>query len=309
MARGIVTAVGGNALGETLPEQYRAAAELGRVLGGLLRPEDRLVVVHGSGPQIGLLRQAMDGLVRQEPDHPAVPLTVCTAMAQGYIGYDLQNALREALFRRGCPRPVVTLLTQVEVDPADPAFDRPDKPIGAYLTPAEVAEMERRGNPVMEDAGRGWRRAVASPLPRRVVELESIRALLDRGNVVVAGGGGGIPVAPAGNALRGVEAVVDKDHTASLLARALDARILLILTGVEAVALHYGRPNQRRLTHMTVPVAEGYLAAGEFAAGSMGPKVAAGVDFAKSGPDRRCVITDFSHAEAALRGQAGTTIA
>ena len=309
MERRIVAAIGGNALGETLPEQYRAAAGLGRALGGLLRPEDRLVVVHGSGPQIGLLRQAMDGLVRQEPDHPAVPLTVCTAMAQGYIGYDLQNALREALFRRGCPRPVVTLLTQVEVDPADPAFDRPDKPIGAFLTEAEARTLARQGVPVMEDAGRGWRRAVASPLPRRVVELESIRALLDRGNVVVAGGGGGIPVAPAGNALRGVEAVVDKDHTASLLARALDARILLILTGVEAVALHYGRPNQRRLTHMTVPVAEGYLAAGEFAAGSMGPKVAAGVDFAKSGPDRRCVITDFSHAEAALRGQAGTTIA
>lgn len=309
MERRIVAAIGGNALGETLPEQYRAAAELGRVLGGLLRPEDRLVVVHGSGPQIGILRQAMDGLVRQEPDHPAVPLTVCTAMAQGYIGYDLQNALREALFRRGCPRPVVTLLTQVEVDPADPAFDRPDKPIGAFLTEAEARTLARQGVPVMEDAGRGWRRAVASPLPRRVVELESIRALLDRGNVVVAGGGGGIPVALAGNALRGVEAVVDKDHTASLLARALDARILLILTGVEAVALHYGRPNQRRLTHMTVPVAEGYLAAGEFAAGSMGPKVAAGVDFAKSGPGRRCVITDVSHAEAALRGQAGTTIA
>ena len=309
MARGIVAAVGGNALGETLPEQYRAAAGLGRALGGLLRPEDRLVVVHGSGPQIGILRQAMDGLVRQEPDHPAVPLTVCTAMAQGYIGYDLQNALREALLDRGTPRPVVTLLTQVEVDPADPAFDRPDKPIGAFLTEAEARTLARQGVPVMEDAGRGWRRAVASPLPRRVVELESIRALLDRGNVVVAGGGGGIPVAPAGNALRGVEAVVDKDHTASLLARALDARILLILTGVEAVALHYGRPNQRRLTHMTVPVAEGYLAAGEFAAGSMGPKVAAGVDFAKSGPGRRCVITDFSHAEAALRGQAGTTIA
>ena len=309
MERRIVAAIGGNALGETLPEQYRAAAGLGRALGGLLRPEDRLVVVHGSGPQIGLLRQAMDGLVRQEPDHPAVPLTVCTAMAQGYIGYDLQNALREALFRRGCPRPVVTLLTQVEVDPADPAFDRPDKPIGAFLTEAEARTLARQGVPVMEDAGRGWRRAVASPRPKRVVELESIRALLDRGTVVVAGGGGGIPVAARGNALKGMGAVVDKDHTASLLARALDARILLILTGVEAVALHYGRPNQRRLTHMTVPVAEGYLAAGEFAAGSMGPKVAAGVDFAKSGPGRRCVITDFSHAEAALRGQAGTTIA
>lgn len=309
MARGIVAAVGGNALGETLPEQYRAVTELGRVLGGLLRPEDRLVVVHGSGPQVGMISRAMTAMARQDPAHPLAPLSVCTAMAQGYLGYDLQNALREALLDRGTPRPVVTLLTQVEVDPADPAFDRPDKPIGAFLTEAEARTLARQGVPVMEDAGRGWRRAVASPLPRRVVELESIRALLDRGNVVVAGGGGGIPVAPAGNALRGVEAVVDKDHTASLLARALDARILLILTGVEAVALHYGRPNQRRLTHMTVPVAEGYLAAGEFAAGSMGPKVAAGVDFAKSGPGRRCVITDFSHAEAALRGQAGTTIA
>lgn len=309
MARRIVAAIGGNALGETLPEQRRAAGETARVLGGLIQGGDQIVLVHGSGPQIGLISAAMTGLARRDPEHPMAPLSVCTAMAQGYIGYDLQNALGEELLRRGIRRPVVTLLTQVEVDPADPAFDHPDKPIGPFLTEAEAREMECRGNPVMEDAGRGWRRAVASPRPRRVVELESIRALLDRGTVVVAGGGGGIPVAARGNALKGMGAVVDKDHTASLLARELDARILLILTGVEAVALHYGRPNQRRLTHMTVPVAEGYLAAGEFAAGSMGPKVAAGVDFAKSGPDRRCVITDFSHAEAALRGQAGTTIA
>lgn len=168
--------------------------------------------------------------------------------------------------------------------------------------------MARRGNPVMEDAGRGWRRAVASPRPKRVVELESIRTLLDHGTVVVAGGGGGIPVAAQGNALKGVGAVVDKDFTAALLARELDAQVLLILTGVAGVSVHYGRPNQRQLTHMTVPVAREYLARGEFAAGSMGPKVAAGVDFARSGPGRRCVITDLDHAADALRGQAGTTI-
>lgn len=308
MDRRIVAAIGGNALGDTLPGQYQAAEAAAGVLAGLVRAGAELALVHGSGPQVGMIRQAMAGLTWQEPDHPAVPLTVCTAMAQGYVGYDLQKALRAELQRRGCPRPVVTLLTQVEVDPADPAFDRPDKPIGAFLTKAEARTLAARGEPVMEDAGRGWRRAVASPQPKRVVELESIRALLDRGSVVVAGGGGGIPVAAAGSALRGVEAVVDKDYTAALLARELDAQVLLILTGVEGVLLHYGRPNQRRLTHMTVPVAEGYLAAGEFAAGSMAPKVAAGVAFARSAPGRRCVITDLSHADAALRGQAGTTI-
>ena len=308
MGRRIVAAIGGNALGETLPEQRRAAAETAKVLAGLIQGGDQVVLVHGSGPQIGLISAAMTGLSRTDPDHPMAPLSVCTAMAQGYIGYDLQNALGEELLRRGLHRPVVTLLTQVEVDPADPAFDHPDKPVGTFLTEAEAKEMARRGNPVMEDAGRGWRRAVASPRPKRVVELESIRTLLDHGTVVVAGGGGGIPVATQGNALKGVGAVVDKDFTAALLARELDAQVLLILTGVAGVSVHYGKPNQRQLTHMTVPVAREYLARGEFAAGSMGPKVAAGVDFARSGPGRRCVITDLSHAADALRGQAGTTI-
>lgn len=308
MGRRIVAAIGGNALGETLPEQRRAAEETAKVLAGLIQGGDQVVLVHGSGPQIGLISAAMTGLSRTDPDHPMAPLSVCTAMAQGYIGYDLQNALGEELLRRGLHRPVVTLLTQVEVDPADPAFDHPDKPVGTFLTEAEAQEMARRGNPVMEDAGRGWRRAVASPRPKRVVELESIRTLLDHGTVVVAGGGGGIPVAAQGNALKGVGAVVDKDFTAALLARELDAQVLLILTGVAGVAVHYGKPNQRQLTHMTVPVAREYLARGEFAAGSMGPKVAAGAEFAQSGPDRRCVITDLSHAADALRGQAGTTI-
>lgn len=308
MGRRIVAAIGGNALGATLPEQRRAAEETARVLSGLIQGGDQVVLVHGSGPQIGLISAAMTGLSRTDPDHPMAPLSVCTAMAQGYIGYDLQNALGEELLRRGLHRPVATLLTQVEVDPADPAFDHPDKPVGTFLTEAEAQEMARRGNPVMEDAGRGWRRAVASPRPKRVVELESIRTLLDHGTVVVAGGGGGIPVAAQGNALKGVGAVVDKDFTAALLARELDAQVLLILTGVAGVSVHYGKPNQRQLTHMTVPVAREYLARGEFAAGSMGPKVAAGAEFAQSETGRRCVITDLSHAADALRGQAGTTI-
>ena len=309
MDRRIVVAIGGNALGETLPEQRRAAEETARVLGELAREGSQILLVHGSGPQIGLISAAMTGLARRDPDHPAAPLAVCTAMAQGYIGYDLQNALGEEFLRRGIHRPVVTLLTQVEVDPTDPAFDRPDKPIGAFLTQEEARQLESRGSPVMEDAGRGWRRVVASPQPRRVVELESIRTLLEGGSVVVAGGGGGIPVVPEGDALKGVEAVVDKDFTAALLARELDAQVLLILTGVAGVAIHYGKPNQRWLTHMTVPVAESYLARGEFPPGSMRPKVAAGAAFARSGAGRRCVITDLTHAGEALRGQAGTTIA
>ena len=167
MGRRIVAAIGGNALGETLPEQRRAAEETAKVLAGLIQGGDQVVLVHGSGPQIGLISAAMTGLSRTDPDHPMAPLSVCTAMAQGYIGYDLQNALGEELLRRGLHRPVVTLLTQVEVDPADPAFDHPDKPVGTFLTQAEAQEMARRGNPVMEDAGRGWRRAVASPTPSK----------------------------------------------------------------------------------------------------------------------------------------------
>ena len=308
MARRIVAAIGGNALGETLPEQRRAAGETARVLGGLIQGGDQIVLVHGSGPQIGLISAAMTGLARRDPEHPMAPLSVCTAMAQGYIGYDLQNALGEELLRRGIRRPVVTLLTQVEVDPADPAFDHPDKPIGPFLTEAEAREMECRGNPVMEDAGRGWRRAVASPRPKRVVELESIRTLLDGGSVVVAGGGGGIPVAAVGNALKGVGAVVDKDFTAALLARELNAQVLLILTGVAGVAIHYGKPNQRWLTHMTLPLAEEYIAQGQFAEGSMLPKVQAAVQFAQSKEGRTALITLLEKAKDGIEGKTGTLI-
>ena len=267
-----------------------------------------MVITHGNGPQVGMINMAMTTLSREDPSHPMAPLSVCTAMSQGYIGYDLQNALREELMDRGIDKGVATVLTQVEVDPADPAFQHPTKPIGAFMTQAEAEEMRRRGNPVMEDAGRGWRRVVASPRPRRVVELDTIRTLADAGQIVIACGGGGIPVLPDGNHLRGAGAVVDKDFTAELLAEELGADCLMILTAVEKVAVHFGKPNQRWLTHMTVPVAEKYIAEGQFAPGSMLPKVEAAVAFAKSSPGRQTLITQLEKALDGMRGQTGTII-
>ena len=304
----IVLALGGNALGENLPEQMKAVKRTVKTIADLLEEGHQMVITHGNGPQVGMINMAMTTLSREDPSHPMAPLSVCTAMSQGYIGYDLQNALREELLTRGVRRSVATVLTQVEVDPADPAFQHPTKPIGAFMTQAEAEEMRRRGNPVMEDAGRGWRRVVASPRPRRVVELDTIRTLADAGQIVIACGGGGIPVLPDGNHLRGAGAVVDKDFTAELLAEELGADCLMILTAVEKVAVHFGKPNQRWLTHMTVPVAEKYIAEGQFAPGSMLPKVEAAVAFAKSSPGRQTLITQLEKALDGMRGQTGTII-
>ena len=304
----IVLALGGNALGENLPEQMKAVKRTVKTIADLLEEGHQMVITHGNGPQVGMINMAMTTLSREDPSHPMAPLSVCTAMSQGYIGYDLQNALREELLNRGVRRSVATGLTQVEVDPADPAFQHPTKPIGAFMTQAEAEEMRRRGNPVMEDAGRGWRRVVASPRPRRVVELDTIRTLADAGQIVIACGGGGIPVLPDGNHLRGAGAVVDKDFTAELLAEELGADCLMILTAVEKVAVHFGKPNQRWLTHMTVPVAEKYIAEGQFAPGSMLPKVEAAVAFAKSSPGRQTLITQLEKALDGMRGQTGTII-
>ena len=304
----IVLALGGNALGENLPEQMKAVKRTVKTIADLLEEGHQMVITHGNGPQVGMINMAMTTLSREDPSHPMAPLSVCTAMSQGYIGYDLQNALREELLNRGVRRSVATVLTQVEVDPADPAFQHPTKPIGAFMTQAEAEEMRRRGNPVLEDAGRGWRRVVASPRPRRVVELDTIRTLADAGQIVIACGGGGIPVLPDGNHLRGAGAVVDKDFTAELLAEELGADCLMILTAVEKVAVHFGKPNQRWLTHMTVPVAEKYIAEGQFAPGSMLPKVEAAVAFAKSSPGRQTLITQLEKALDGMRGQTGTII-
>ena len=308
MGKRIVIALGGNALGNNLPEQMVAVKHTAKAIVDLIQEGHQVVVAHGNGPQVGMINIAMTTLSREDHSHPIAPMSVCTAMSQGYIGYDLQNSLREELLNRGIQKPVATVLTQVEVDPADPAFQNPSKPIGTFMTEEEAEEMRRRGNPVMEEAGRGWRRVVASPRPRRVVELDTIRTLADAGQIVIACGGGGIPVLPDGNHLRGAGAVVDKDFTAELLAEELGADCLMILTAVEKVAVHFGKPNQRWLTHMTVPVAEKYIAEGQFAPGSMLPKVEAAVAFAKSSPGRQTLITQLEKALDGMRGQTGTII-
>ncbi|MBQ9347230.1 MAG: carbamate kinase, partial [Oscillibacter sp.] len=250
----MVIALGGNALGKNLPEQMRAVKKTASAMVDLIAAGHEIVVAHGNGPQVGMIQKAMTALTRTDPEkYIPCPLSVCVAMSQGYIGYDLQNALREELLNRGIEKGVATVLTQVEVDPADPAFDHPTKPIGAFMTREEAEALVReRDYAVMEDAGRGWRRVVASPRPRSIVEIGSIRAMVDAGLVVAACGGGGIPVfRTEGHHLKGAAAVIDKDFAASLLARQIDADTLVILTAVEKAAVNYGTPEQRDLDRLT----------------------------------------------------------
>ena len=236
-------------------------------------------------------------------------MSVCTAMSQGYIGYDLQNSLREELLNRGIQKPVATVLTQVEVDPADPAFQNPSKPIGTFMTEEEAEEMRRRGNCVMEDAGRGWRRCVAAPKPKAIVEIETIRTLMEAGQVVIGCGGGGIPVyRTEGNHLKGAGAVIDKDFASELLAESLDADALIILTAVEKVAINFGKPDQKWLDHLTPEEARQYEAEGQFAPGSMLPKVQAAVKFAASKPGRTALITLLEKAKDGIAGKTGTAV-
>ncbi|MPM21168.1 Carbamate kinase 1 [bioreactor metagenome] len=250
----------------------------------------------------------MTTLSREDPSHPMAPMSVCTAMSQGYIGYDLQNSLREELLNRGMNKPVATVLTQVEVNGEDPAFQKPTKPIGAFMTEAEAEEMRRRGNAVMEDAGRGWRRCVASPKPVSIIEIETIRAMSDAGQIVVACGGGGIPVIRERNHLRGAGAVIDKDFASELLAEELDADSLIILTAVEKVAVNFGKPDQKWLDSMTPDQARVYEQEGQFAPGSMLPKVQAAVKFAESKAGRTALITLLEKARDGIAGKTGTAI-
>ena len=310
MGKRIVIALGGNALGENLPEQMAAVRGTARAIADLIQAGHEVVVAHGNGPQVGMIQKAMAELTRSDPErYIPCPLSVCVAMSQGYIGYDLQNALREELMDRGIDKGVATVLTQVEVDPADPAFQHPTKPIGAFMTQAEAEEMRRRGNPVMEDAGRGWRRVVASPKPVSIVEIKSIRDMVAAGLVVVACGGGGIPVFKTdGHHLKGAAAVIDKDFAACTLARQLDADCLIILTAVEKVAIHFGKPNVEWLSYLTPARARAYMDDGEFAPGSMLPKVQAAVEYAESAPGRTALITLLEKAGEGIEGRTGTLI-
>lgn len=311
MGKRIVVALGGNALGNNLPEQMAAVKETAKAIADLIEGGNEVIIAHGNGPQVGMIQAAMTELTRSDPvKYIPCPLSVCVAMSQGYIGYDLQNALREELLDRGINKGVATVLTQVEVDPEDPAFKNPTKPIGSFMTKEEADKMvAERGYQVVEDAGRGYRRVVASPKPKSVVELDTIRALVDSDHIVVACGGGGIPVFKTeGHHLKGAAAVIDKDFASEVLAEQLDADYLIILTAVEKAAINFGKPEQKWLDTISVAEAEQYCAEGHFAPGSMLPKVQAAMRFAESKPGRRALITLLEKARDGIDGKTGTVV-
>ncbi len=310
MGKRIVIALGGNALGKNLPEQMQAVKETSKAIADLIEAGHQVVIAHGNGPQVGMIQNAFAAYRKQEPSADVMPLSMCVAMSQGYIGYDLQNALKEELLNRGLQQGVATVLTQVVVDENDPAFRHPTKPIGAFMAKEEAEKMAReKGWSVVEDAGRGWRQVVASPKPMAVVELTTIKTLAEAGSVVIACGGGGIPVIAANrHHLKGAAAVIDKDFASELLAEHLNADMLIILTAVEKVAINFNKPDQKWLDTMTPDEARAYMAEGQFAPGSMLPKVEAAVKFAESKLGRTALITLLEKARDGIDGKTGTRI-
>ncbi len=304
MKKRIVVALGGNALGNTAQEQRELVRQTAVPIVDLIAEGHELVIAHGNGPQVGMINLAFDC-----GDVPPMPFPECGAMSQGYIGYHLQNALREELRSRGMDHPVATIVTQVVVDKNDPAFQNPTKPIGSFYSQEEAEAIARETGFVMqEDSGRGYRRVVPSPKPVAVVEDRTVNALIADGQVVITVGGGGIPVVKEGIHLEGVAAVIDKDFASEVLAEMVDADYLIILTAVEKVALNYGKPDEKWLDNVTVEEMEGYMAQDHFAPGSMLPKVEASVAFAKSKEGRTALITSLENARDGIAGRTGTHI-
>ena len=308
-----VVAVGGNSLirdaqHQTVEDQEEALRDTAGHLADMIEAGWDLAIGHGNGPQVGFILRRSEIAHKTEGMHE-VPLDVCVADTQGAIGYELQQALQDQLFHRHIRKNVVTLITQVLVDAKDPAFARPNKPIGGFMGAAEAGRRRQMGWTVAEDAGRGWRRVVPSPLPKEIVELDSVKALLNEGIVVITVGGGGIPVADVGQGeYRGIPAVIDKDYASSLLARDIKADLLLIATAVEKVAIHFGTPAQKWIDRMTLAEARSWLAEGtHFATGSMAPKIQAVVWYLEA-VGGRALITNPQSIGAALRGDTGTWI-
>ncbi len=305
----IVVALGGNALGNTLTEQYEAVKVTAKAIADLIEEGHQVTIVHGNGPQVGMINNAMTALTHEDPDQPPTPLSVCVAMSQAYIGYDLQNALRAELLERGIEIPVSTMVTQVLVDADDPAFQNPSKPIGKFLSKEDAEALAAKTGYLMkEDAGRGYRRYVASPKPKEIIEASAIKALVGAGEIVVACGGGGIPVVRKGNRLKGAGAVIDKDFASELLAEELDADFLIILTAVEKVMINFRKPDQEELSSLTPDKAREYIGQNQFAPGSMLPKVEAAIKFAESKPGRKALITLLEKAKDGIAGKTGTLI-
>jgi carbamate kinase len=309
----VVIALGGNALGNTPEEQIARVRAAAPTLLKVIEQGNEMIITHGNGPQVGMIQKAFAISHEDDPSVPAMDLPECGAMSQGYIGYHLQQAIGAAMHKAYKRWHVATVVTQIEVDPDDPAFQNPTKPIGQFLT-REQADAEKAAHPEMtfvEDSGRGWRRVVASPQPKKIVEYESILNLLDNEFIVIACGGGGIPVVRDYNdkgAYKGIAAVIDKDMGGELLAEDCHADMLVLLTAVDHVAINFGKPDQEELTDVDTRQAREYLAQGQFGKGSMEPKVRAAVKFAESRPGRVCIIGSLDKAAEAMAGLSGTRI-
>ena len=303
----IVIALGHEALGSTLPEQQKAAARTAKAVADFIREDYQVVITHSNGPQVGMIHTAMNEFCRLYPEYTATPTSVCSAMSQGYIGYDLQNAIRTELLNRGIYKTVSTVLTQVVVDPYDEAFYHPTKVIGRVMTKEEAEEEEKKGNHVTEVEG-GYRRIVASPKPMDIVEIDAISALSDADQVVIACGGGGITVLAQNNRLQGASAVIEKDLAAGKLAELLDADMLVILTSVDKVCLNYGKEDEVKLDTLSLADAKKYLAAGEFGEGTMAPKIEAAIDFIGESAIRSVLVTKLNKEAGEITGGMGTLI-
>ena len=304
----IVIALGHHALGTNLPEQKAAVIGTAQVVADLIQKGWQAALVHSNAPQVGMIHTAMNEFSRQHPGYTSAPMSVCSAMSQGYIGYDQQNGIRSEQIRRGIYNPVSTVLTQMMVNPYDDSFYNPIKKIGRYMTREEADAEEAKGNYVTEVPGRGWQRIVSAPRPVSIVEIDAIRALLDADQIVICCGGGGIPVLEQGSHLKGASAVIEKDLAAGLLAAETDADVLMIATSVANVTLNYGTPEEKPIRHMTVSEAEEYIRQGHFEFASMLPKIEASVSFLKSGRDRKAVITTLDRILDSVDGRAGTCI-
>lgn len=303
----IVIALGHDALGTTLPEQQKALVKTAKAVAEFIKQDYQVVITHSNGPQVSMIHTAMAEFCRLYPEYTATPMSVCSAMSQGYIGYDLQNAIRAELISHGIYKTVATVLTQVTVDPYDEAFYKPTKVIGRIMTEEEAKEEEKKGNHVVEVEG-GYRRIVATPKPMDIVEIDAIKTLCDAGEIVVACGGGGIPVLPQDHHLRGASAVIEKDTIAGRLADMLDADMLVILTGVEKVCTGYGTEAQKPLDYLSVKQAVQLMEAGEFEEGTMLPKIQAAVDYIGDSAIRKVLITKLSDKGNTLGGEMGTMI-
>ena len=304
----VVVALGGNALGKSPEEQLKLVKNTASSLIGLMQAGNQVVISHGNGPQVGQINLGMD-FAAQNGKTAAFPFPECGAMSQGYIGYHLQQSLQNELHQRGMEKDVVTTVTQVVVDPSDPAFENPTKPVGDFYTKEQAAQIEQeKGYTFVEDAGRGYRQVVPSPLPKRIVELNSIETLIENGTLVIAAGGGGVPVVEEGGALTGVPAVIDKDRSSALLADNVDADQLIILTAVDYVYINYNQPDEQKLTELSQAQAQELIDAGQFPAGSMLPKIQACLSFVKGHPERKAIITSLAGLDQALEGKLGTVI-